>query len=78
MRRAYVNVTFAGKSFKSNFDIEDHIQEYQVADEAYRLAMLFAETQVIAEYGHMVSFHKFVELLQQLDYNYYIMEVTDK
>lgn len=74
MRKVKVTVSFCGKSFESTYEVDEHVQEYQISDEAYRLAMLFAETQVIARYGHMVSVHKFADMLKFLDYEYSIEE----
>ncbi len=75
MRKVKVNISFLGKTFESNYEVGDNIEEYKISDDAYRLAMLFAETQVIAKYGHMVPIHKFADLLQTLDYEYIIGEV---
>lgn len=46
--------------------------EYAIADEAYRLALLFAETCVMAEYGHALSGHEFGLFLEDMDYGYTI------
>ncbi len=72
MRTVKVNVSFLGKTFESTYQVEDNVEEYKISDDAYRLAMLFAETQVIAKYGHMIPIHKFSDLLQDLDYEYTI------
>ena len=74
MRKVTVTVSFCEKSFESKFEIEDHIKEYQISDEAYRLALLFAKTQIIAKFGHMVPFYKFAPMMETLDYQYTIKE----
>lgn len=62
-----------GKKFKTSFDISATTPEYLVADEAYRVAMLFAETQFIAQYGYRpASSHEFAKFLSSLDYSYTI------
>lgn len=62
-----------GKEFKTSFDITEATPEYLVADEAYRVAMLFAETQFIAQYGYRpASSHEFAKFLSSLDYSYTI------
>lgn len=74
-RQAYITITFNGKTFNDSFPIEPYIQEYQISDEAYRLALLFAQTQIIAIFGHKVPFHKCASLFETLDYDYRIEEV---
>ena len=74
MRKAIINVSLYDKTFTSEFEITDRIKEYEVADEAYRLALMFANTQVIALFGHKVSGSKFAEILSNLDYEYEIKE----
>lgn len=74
-RIATINVSMKGKSFTSTFPIEDNVKEYQVADEAYRLSLMFADTQIIAHYGHRVSSYEFAEIIRDLDYDYEIKEV---
>ena len=62
-----------GKEFKTSFDLSATTPEYLVADEAYRVAMLFAETQFIAQYGYRpASSHEFAKFLSSLDYSYTI------
>ena len=62
-----------GKEFKTSFDISATTPEYLIADEAYRIAMLFAETQFIAQYGYRpAGSHEFAKFLSSLDYSYTI------
>lgn len=77
MRKANIVVTLNGQVFATEFDITDETKEYQIADEAYRLGLLFAETQLIAKYGSRkrVSSNQFAETLRNLDYTYSIQEI---
>lgn len=62
-----------GKEFKTSFEINATTPEYLIADEAYRIAMLFAETQFIAQYGYRpAGSHEFAKFLSSLDYSYTI------
>lgn len=62
-----------GKEFKTSFEISATTPEYLIADEAYRVAMLFAETQFIAQYGYRpAGSHEFAKFLSSLDYSYTI------
>lgn len=75
MRKATIIVSLNDKSFETSFEIDEFVQEYQIADEAYRVGLLFANTQIIATYGHRVSEHKLAEILRKLEYDYTIEEV---
>ena len=62
-----------GKEFKTSFNISEKTPEYLIADEAYRVAMLFAETQFIAQYGYRpANSHEFAKFLSSLNYSYTI------
>ena len=74
MRTAAIHVSLRGKTFDSKFPIKQETPEYKVADEAYRLGMLFAHTQMLAVYGKPVPDYKFGEFIQDLDYTYEIQE----
>lgn len=75
MRKAMIDVTLNQANFHSEYDIDESTKEYEVADEAYRLALLFAETQTRATYGRMIPMYEFAEVLRSLDYTYEIKEV---
>lgn len=75
MRIATINVSIKDKTFHSVFPIDERVQEYEIADEAYRLGMMFADTQVIATYGHRISSSEYALFLRDLEYNYEIKEV---
>lgn len=74
MRKVTITVTFMDKTYTSTFEAEPHVQEYEISDYAYELAMLFADTQILAKFGHKVDFHTYGKLLQDLDYDYKIEE----
>lgn len=70
---ATIECSINGKEFKTSFAISPTTPEYLIADEAYRVAMLFAETQFIAQYGYRpASSHEFAKFLSSLDYSYTI------
>ncbi len=75
MRKAMVEITMGQAKFNSEFDIADTTKEYEVADEAWKQALLFAETQTISTYGHRLPIYEFAEELKNLDYTYTIKEV---
>lgn len=58
----------------AHFAIDKETPEYMIADEAYRLAILFAQTQFIARFGRLISGYDFGEFLKKLDYDYKIKE----
>ncbi len=70
MTTILIRVKFFDQAFEERFETEKDTPEYKLADEAYRVALLFAETQIYATYGHMVSAHEFGRLLEHLDYEY--------
>lgn len=45
---AIITCSIENKTFESHFPIDRETPEYMIADEAYRLAILFAQTQFIA------------------------------
>lgn len=71
MYKVTINVSFRDKTLQSTYETPSY-REYEVADEAYRIGLLFAETQTIAEYGHPLSPFEFGESLKGLDYDYSI------
>lgn len=70
MQTVNIKVTVRGHSFATQFQSDK--PEYAIADEAYRLALMFANTRVIAEYGHALSGHEFGKFLEDMDYDYTI------
>lgn len=70
MQTVDFKVSVRGHSFATQFQTDQ--PEYAIADEAYRLAMMFANTRVIAEYGHPLSGHDFGLFLEDMEYGYII------
>lgn len=71
---AVISCSIEDKNFTTKFPISKTIPEYMIADEAYRLAIIFAQTQYIAKFGYLSSNHDFGIFLKNLDYNYKIEE----
>lgn len=70
---ATIKCAVNGKHFTTAFEVDKTTPEYLIADEAYRVAMLFAETQFIARYGYRpANSHEFAKFLSSLDYSYTI------
>lgn len=70
MQTVNITVSVRGHSYATQFQTDK--PEYVIADEAYRLALLFANTRVIAEYGHSLSGYEFGKFLEDMDYDYTI------
>lgn len=70
--KALIKVTLGDSTFETTLTLDKSVPVYVIADEAYRLALMFAETQYIARYGHPVIIHEFAEMLKELDYSYSI------
>lgn len=68
MRKARITISLYGHSYETTFQTDK--PEYVIADEAYRLALIFVKTRIIAEKGYMVSSHEFGEILKDLEYDY--------
>lgn len=71
---AVISCSIEDKNFTTKFPISKTIPEYMIADEAYRLAIIFAQTQYIAKFRYLSSDHDFGIFLKNLDYNYKIEE----
>ena len=71
---AIITCSIEDATFESHFPIDKGTPEYMIADEAYRLAILFAHTQFIARFGRLISGYDFGEFLKKLDYDYKIKE----
>lgn len=71
---AIITCSIENKTFESHFPIDRETPEYMIADEEYRLAILFAQTQFIAKFGRIISGYDFGEFLKNLDYDYKIKE----
>lgn len=71
---AVISCSIEDRNFTTKFPISKTIPEYMIADEAYRLAIIFAQTQYIAKFGYLSSDYDFGIFLKNLDYNYKIEE----
>lgn len=69
-----INITLKDKSYTTTLNFDYPVPEYVIADEAYRISLLYAETQYIAYYGHPIVMHEFAEMLKDLDYEYTYIE----
>ena len=71
---AVIYCSIEDRNFTTIFPISKTTPEYIIADEAYRLAIIFAQTQYSAKFGYLSSDHDFGIFLKNLDYNYKIEE----
>lgn len=71
---AIISCSIEDKDFTTKFPISKTTPEYIIADEAYRLAIIFAQTQYIVKFGYLSSDHNFDIFLKNLNYNYKIEE----
>lgn len=67
-----IHIVLGSSSFDNSFTLDYPVPIYVIADKAYELALIFAETQYIARYGHPIIVHEFAEMLKELDYSYTI------
>lgn len=72
MHNITITITCGNATHRASYQSDK--PEYMIADEAYCLAMTFAKTRVIAEYGRPLPAHQFAEFLQGLDYDYIIAD----
>lgn len=74
MKRVTISCHLGQEEFSCTFVPSYEMPEYMIADEAWRLALLFAETQAIATIGPGFSMHDLAVLLEQLTYDYKVEE----
>lgn len=77
MKIAVISVSLHSRTFEDRFPIDAKTKEYEIADRAFQLALLFAKTRAIAEYGFKPSGYEFGKLLNETEYNYHIEEVDE-
>lgn len=77
MKIAVISVSLHSKTFEDRFPIDSKTKEYEIADRAFQLALMFVQTQAIAEKGYKPSGYEFGKLLEEAEYNYTIEEVND-
>lgn len=74
MKTAVISISLHSKTFEDRFSIDSKTEEYEIADRAFQLALMFVQTQAIAEKGRKPSDYEFSKLLEEVDYNYTIEE----
>lgn len=74
MKIAVISVSFHSKTFEDRFPIDAGTKEYEIADRAFQLALMFIQTQAIAEKGRKPSGYEFGKLLEEAEYDYRIEE----
>ena len=72
MKNVFITVELDSKTFRSEFQVDNRINEEFIADKAYSLAVLFASTQAHALYGRRPTTHEFAEFLNRVKYTYTI------
>lgn len=74
-RTVDINLSLGDKTFNSSFPIGKNIKEEQIDDEAYRLSLMFVNTEIFARYGNRIPTNAFETLWKELSYSYTIKEV---
>lgn len=77
MKTAVISVSLHKYSFEDRFPITAETKEYEIADRAFQLALMFVQTRAIAEIGRKPSGYEFGKLLEETEYNYKIEEGED-
>ena len=77
MKIAVISVSFHSKTFEDRFPIDSETKEYEIADRAFQLALMFVQTRAITERGRKPSGYEFGKLLEETEYDYKIEEVKD-
>lgn len=67
-----ISVKIENNVFTSEFTPEHELPEYIIADEAWRLGLLFARTRAIAENGPNPTSYELSKMLEKLEYTYSI------
>lgn len=77
MTKITINCSVNGQTFQTVRTVERRPADYEVADEAYVIALMFAETQMLKKYGCVISDWEYGKFLSTLDFSYTIEEVRD-
>lgn len=77
MKTAVISVSLHSKTFEDRFPITAETKEYEIADRAFQLALMFVQIRAIAERGRKPSGYEFGKLLEETEYNYKIEEVNE-
>ena len=74
MKTAIISVSFHSKTFEDRFPLDSETKEYEIADRAFQLALMFVQTRVVAERGFKPNGYEFGKLLEETEYDYKIEE----
>ena len=75
MTKITINCSINDQNFQVVRTGERRPADYEVADEAYMIALMFAETQMLKQYGYTISDWEYGKFLSTLDFSYTIEEV---
>lgn len=76
MTKITINCSIDNHTFSTTRTLERRPQEYEIADEAYTVALMFAYTQMLAKFGYALSDWEYGKFLSTLDFEYKIEEVN--
>lgn len=65
-----ITVKIDNEQYTTNITSEESIPEYMIADEAWRLACLYARTKAIAATGTSPSSYELSKFLEKVEYTY--------
>lgn len=65
------------QNLRGPLSYDSETKEYEIADRAFQLALMFVQTRAIAERGRKPSGYEFGKLLEETEYNYKIEEVNE-
>ena len=79
MKTAVISVSlFHSKILENRFLIDSETKEYEIADRAFRLAIMLAKIKATAEYGPEFSDYELGKWLNKIEYNYHIEEIDEE
>ena len=79
MKTAVISVSlFHSKILENRFLIDSETKEYEIADRAFRLAIMLAKIKATAEYGPESSDYELGKWLNKIEYDYHIEEIDEE
>lgn len=73
MKNVVIVVTLDNQeAYRNEFQTDENTPEYLIADRAYQLALIFADTKLIATLGRRPHLHELIDILPRIDYTYSI------
>ena len=79
MKTAVISVSlFHSKILENRFLLDSETKEYEIADRAFRLAIMLAKIKATAEYGPEFSDYELGKWLNKIEYNYHIEEIDEE